>query len=124
ASDLTRADRRETLRLAVFLCSTPFCALRASSGAALFSASAAAVLSPEAIASSTLRTAERARVVRALLICVRFSVWRAAFFAELVLAILLVSLYVCPVAPWPRRRPCGSGFSNALTARNTELRAV
>src|SRR5437588_8312786 len=50
---------RETLRFAALRWITPFWAARMISGAADFNASAAAVLSPEAIASSTLRTEVR-----------------------------------------------------------------
>ena len=44
-------------------------------------------LLPAAIASSTERTAVRARDVRDLLTSVRRTAWRAAFFADFVLAI-------------------------------------
>jgi hypothetical protein len=43
-------------------------------------------LFPEAIASSTLRTELRRRLRRVLLAAVRRTVWRAAFFADFVLA--------------------------------------
>ncbi len=42
ASDLTRDDRRDILRAAVFLCITPLVTPRISSGCAAFSAAAAA----------------------------------------------------------------------------------
>ena len=61
ASAFTRADRRDILRATVFLCNTPFVTPRISSGWAARSAAAAASLSPEAIASSTLRRKVRMR---------------------------------------------------------------
>ena len=61
------------------------------SGAAAFSADAAAVLSPEAIAYSTLRTEVRMRERRAMLISVRRAITRVALRAEEVLAIDVVS---------------------------------
>jgi hypothetical protein len=45
--------------------------------------------SPAVIASSTLRTALRKRVRRALLTTVRRMLWRAAFLADFVLAMIL-----------------------------------
>jgi len=48
---------------------------------------AARLRSPAAIASSTLRIAERMRERRDLLITVRRAAWRAAFLADFVLAI-------------------------------------
>ena len=84
---LTRLDKREILREAAFLCRTPCCALRMISGCAALSASAAFALSPEAIASSTLRMCERIRERRDLLTSVRRSITRIAFLAETVLAI-------------------------------------
>src|SRR5947207_15958024 len=60
------------------------------SGSAALSAASAAALSPEAIASSTLRTELRMRERRAVLISVRRAITRAALRAEEVLAI------VCP----------------------------
>src|SRR5256885_949576 len=85
-SELTRLVRRETLREAAFLWSTPFCAPRISSGAAALSADSAASRLPEAIASSTLRTWPRTRLKRFLLIAVRRAATRVAFFADFVLA--------------------------------------
>src|SRR6185436_10999447 len=82
--------RRETLRFAALRWMTPFCAARMISGSADFSAASAAVLSPEAIASSTLRTVERMRERRALLTSVRRAITRVALRAEDVLAM------VCP----------------------------
>jgi hypothetical protein len=61
------------------------------SGAAAFSAAAAAGLSPEAIASSTLRTEVRMRERRAMLISVRRAITRVALRAEEVLAIDVLS---------------------------------
>src|SRR6056297_2008509 len=54
-SALTREARRDILRAAVFLWKTPLLTPRISSGCATRNALAAASLSPEAIASSTLR---------------------------------------------------------------------
>src|SRR3954447_9715589 len=61
------------------------------SGAAAFSAAAAAAASPEAIASSTLRTEVRMRERRPVLMSVRRAITRVALRAEDVLAIDLVS---------------------------------
>jgi hypothetical protein len=83
-----RAESREIFREAVFLWRIPFWALRISSGWALRKAASAADLSPEEIASSTLRTKVRIRLRRALFMTVRRPVTRAAFFADLVLAIV------------------------------------
>src|SRR5690606_7236240 len=83
----TRCARRETLREAVLRWTMPLVAARCSSGWAARSAASAAALSPEAIASSTLRMKVRTRERRALLIAVRRSILRAAFFAEVRLAI-------------------------------------
>jgi hypothetical protein len=52
-SDFTRCARRETFREAVLECITPLLAARISSGCAALKAASAAVLSPEASASST-----------------------------------------------------------------------
>src|SRR5262245_52718299 len=57
------------------------------SGSADFSAASAAALSPDAIASSTLRTEVRMRERRAVLTAVRRAITRAALRAEEVLAI-------------------------------------
>src|SRR6185295_19962617 len=84
---------RETLRLAALRWTTPFCAARMISGSAAFRAASAAALSPEAIASSTLRTELRMRERRAVLMSVRRAITRAALRAEEVLAI---------VCPWVR----------------------
>jgi len=83
----TRAAKRDTFRLAVFLCMMPFCAVRASTGSAAVSASWAALFWPEAIASSTFLTSVRIRVRRALLTSVRLAVLRTAFLADVVFAI-------------------------------------
>src|SRR5262245_11854456 len=87
ASLATRRVRRDTLRLAVFFGSPPFCTERISSGSAALMATSAAAWSPDAIASSTLRTKPRTRERRFLLMAVRRAILRAAFFAEVVLAI-------------------------------------
>src|SRR5690606_38817286 len=87
ASAFTRAAKRDTLREAVFLWITPFCAARMISGCAARSAVSAADLSPLAIASSTLRTKVRMRLRRSLLTSVFFAITRIAFFADFVFAI-------------------------------------
>src|SRR4029079_10808816 len=61
------------------------------SGSAALSAASAAALSPEAIASSTLRTEVRMRERRAMLMSVRRPITRVALRAEVVLAIVSVS---------------------------------
>src|SRR5690606_11796026 len=86
-----RCARRETLREAVLRCRTPLPAARISSGWAALKAASAAALSPAAIAASTLRTQVRTREIRLLLIAVRRAILRAAFLAEVVLA--MVPLY-------------------------------
>src|ERR1700736_1036030 len=85
---------RDTLRFAALRCTTPFWAARMISGSADFKASTAAVLSPEAIASSTLRIVVRMSERRDLLTSVRRAMTRAALRAEEVLAI--------DVCPWVR----------------------
>jgi hypothetical protein len=82
-----RLIRRETLREAVFLWKTPFCAPRMSSGSAIFMAISAACLFPAPIASSTLRRELRTRLTRFLFTVARRAELRVAFFADLVLAI-------------------------------------
>lgn len=84
--DLMRDARREILRDTVDLCATPFVTERCNSGCAARSASAAADLSPAAIASSTLRTKERTRERRALFTAVRLAILRTIFFADEVFA--------------------------------------
>ena len=85
-----RLASRETLREAVLRWVMPFCAVRTMMGSASLSAARAAALSPEAIASSTLRTELRMRLLRVLFRAVRRTVCRAAFFADLVFAMGLV----------------------------------
>lgn len=82
----THLARRDTLRDANLRWTTPFCAARTMNGSASFKAAAATSLLPEAIASSTLRTELLRRVRTVLLTAVRQVVWRAAFFADFVLA--------------------------------------
>jgi hypothetical protein len=82
-----RLIRRETLREAVFLWNTPFCAPRMSSGSATFIAVSAACLFPALIASSTLRRELRTRLTRFLFTVARRAETRVAFFADFVLAI-------------------------------------
>jgi hypothetical protein len=88
----TRADRREILRAIVFLWNTPFETARCISGCASLRAADAACLSPEAIASSTLRRNVLTRERRALFTAVRRAILRTIFLAEDVLAILLHSV--------------------------------
>src|SRR5579884_1656591 len=82
-----RCASRETLRLALFLWSTPRWAARMITGSAAFSAATAASRLPLAIASSTLRTELRIVDRRALLIAVRRAILRVALRADVVLAI-------------------------------------
>lgn len=64
--------------------------------------------SPALIASSTLRTALRRRERRALLMTVRRTLWRAAFLADFVLAMVrngfgeaaLIEVQRAPVNAW------------------------
>jgi hypothetical protein len=78
---------RDTLREAVFLWKTPFCAPRISCGSAAFIAEIAASLLPALIASSTLRNELRTRLTRFLFTVARRVETRVAFFADFVLAI-------------------------------------
>src|SRR3982074_3671696 len=88
----TRSVRRETFRLAAFLCTTRFWAERMMTGSAAFKAAIALSRSPAAIASSTLPTNVRRRDRRALLTAVRRAMTRVAFLAELVLAMPVLVL--------------------------------
>lgn len=81
-----RLASRDTFRLAWLECTTPFCPACMITGCAARNAVAAEAWSPDAIASSTFLISDRMRVRRALLTSVRRSVWRAAFFADDVLA--------------------------------------
>src|ERR1700674_3790904 len=81
-----RWARRETLRLALFLCTTPRWAARMIAGSASLNAVKAALRSPLAIASSILRTELRSSERRVLLTSVRRAILRVALRAELVLA--------------------------------------
>ena len=80
-------ESRETFRRAELRWTMPFCAARIKAGSASAIAAVARLRSPAAIASSTLRIAERMRERRDLLITVRRAAWRAAFFADFVFAI-------------------------------------
>jgi hypothetical protein len=62
-----------------------------SAGSAAAIAAAAALRSPAEIASSTLRKVVRMRERRLLLIAVRRAIWRAAFLADFVLAMLVAA---------------------------------
>src|SRR5262249_1425043 len=79
-------ESRDTFRCAELRCTMPFCAARINAGSASAIAAVARPRSPAAIASSTLRIAERMRERRDLLMTVRRAAWRAAFFADFVLA--------------------------------------
>jgi hypothetical protein len=89
--EATRWLRRETFREAVFRWINPLVAAFISCGCASRSADIAASLSPDAIASSTLRTKLRMRDRGILFIAVRRAIFRAAFLADGVLAIELCS---------------------------------
>ena len=82
----TRFAKRETLRLPIFLWTTPFETARIVSDSAFFKAFCAVLASPAAIASSVARHEERIRVRRALLTSVRRPMTRFAFFADFVFA--------------------------------------
>src|SRR4051812_4453559 len=82
ARALTRRDRREILRDAVFRWSAPLVTPRRSSGSASRNAARAVSTSPLARASSTLRTNVLMRLMRLRFTAVRFSVWRIRFLAE------------------------------------------
>src|SRR5450759_4814177 len=84
-----RWARRETLRLAVFLCTMPRCAARMITGSASLNAVKAAVRSPLAIASSILRTELRSSERRVLLTSVLRAILRVALRADVVLAMSL-----------------------------------
>src|SRR5215472_1290168 len=96
--------RRDTLRLAVLECTTPFCAERMITGSASRSAASAVPRSPLAIASSTLRTELRISERRPLLISVRRAILRAALRAE---GVLGMAELVLRAAGWPTRRRAG-----------------
>ena len=83
----TPAERRDTLRDAVFSFITPLETESMISGCAAFSAALAASLSPLAIAYSTLRIYVRMRDRRALFTSVRRAILRTAFLADGVFAI-------------------------------------
>src|SRR5262245_25340635 len=93
--------RRDTLRLAVLECTTPFCAERMITGSASRNAASAVPRSPLAIASSTLRTKLRISERRPLLISVRRAILRAALRAE---GVLGMAVLVLRAAGWPVRR--------------------
>ena len=86
-SALMREERRDSLRDTVSFLMTPLVTARCSSGCALLNASLAALLLPEAIASSTLRRKVLTRERRALFTSVRRAILRTIFWADEVLAI-------------------------------------
>jgi len=90
---------RETLRLAVFFGNTPFWTARMISGSATFMAASAVVLSQDTIAYSTLRTNPRTRERLLLLMAVRRAILRAAFLAEVVLAMSVPLRRLMPYGP-------------------------
>src|SRR6478735_12377688 len=107
-SAATRLLSRLILRATVFLWTTPRATPRASSGWAALSASAAAVLSPPAIAVSTFFTNERMRLMRAPLISARFSLRRMRFLACGVLAMSVLT----SGRFWRSRNLCLNGHGN------------
>src|SRR5262249_56142110 len=117
----TPCASRDTLRFAALRWITPFCAARMISGSAAFNAAAAAALSPEAIASSTLRTEVRIRERRAVLMSVRRAITRVALRAEDVLAIDFLSGLRAAVRPAfqvlknTQRRRVAAGFAIPFT---------
>ena len=105
-----RDDKRESFRATVVLWNTPLVTARCISGIAALNASSALFLSPDAIASSTLRTKVRTRERRALFTAVRRSILRTIFFADVVLAMpSLFSLNSQP-APAGEGRLIAAGF--------------
>src|SRR5579863_10157776 len=121
-----RCASRDTLRRAALRWTTPFWAPRMMAGSASAIAATAAVRSPEAIASSTLRTALRTRERRALLITVRRAICRAAFLADFVLAISVRTSGFgrfgsgCESAgrgKWHADRPCVARYRDAAPSR-------
>ena len=82
-SALMRLLKRDSLRAAVFLCTTPLPTLRCSSGCANLRADCAVARSPVAIAVSTFFTKVRTRLTRARLMAVRLAVCRMRFSADL-----------------------------------------
>lgn len=113
ASLVIECVKREILRLAEFLWITFRCAARISSGSACFIAASAALRSPFAIASSTLRTVLRILVRRALLIAVRRAILRVALRADVVLAILSSALSCL----WTVPRRCSRTYQARLACR-------
>lgn len=91
-SAATRLVRRDTLRLPVFLWTTPFDTARMVSDSAALRAVSACLGSPEAMASSTARQEVRMRERRALFTAVRRAMTRVAFFADFVFAMIQTGL--------------------------------
>ena len=94
-----RADRRDTLRAAVFFLRTPLVTPRMISGCAACRAACAALLSPVAMVSSTFFTHVRMRLRRLRFTAVCRSVCRTRFFAEAIFAMIF------PSSPEPGRVP-------------------
>src|ERR1700688_583462 len=109
-----RWARRETLRLALFLCTTPRCAARMMVGSASLNAANAAVRSPLAIASSILRTELRSSERRDLLTSVLRAILRVALRAELVLA---MSLSLTTGISRRKDRPSDRSLQESVAAR-------
>ena len=84
-----RFDRRDILRATALRWTTPLRTPRMSSVCIALKASAAAALSPVAIAVSDYFTLDLMRERRASFTALRFSDWRAAFAADFVLAIAI-----------------------------------
>src|SRR5262249_47458873 len=104
--------RRDTLRLAVLECNTPFCAERMITGSASCRAASALPRSPLAIASSTLRTKVRISERRLWLISVRRTILRAALRAE---GVLGMAVLVLRAAGWPAPR-CAARYRKTRAA--------
>src|SRR5215467_3947987 len=108
--------KRDTLRLAVLECTTPFCAERMITGSASCSAASALPRSPLAIASSTLRTKVRISERRLWLISVRRAILRVALRAE---GVLGMAVLVLRAAGWPAPRRAARYRKTRAAARGS-----
>src|SRR3974390_2997412 len=89
-------------------------------GSAAFSAAVAALRSPLAIASSTLRTELRSTERRVLLIAVRRAILRVALRADVVLAIRSISFSTTrplPAKPQKKHADHGNGSGSSVAAK-------
>src|SRR3974390_807584 len=89
-------------------------------GSAAFSAAVAALRSPLAIASSTLRTELRSTERRVLLIAVRRAILRVALRADVVLAIRSISFSTARAVrakPQKKRADHGNGSGSSVAAK-------